>query len=920
MSKKTLGFGLGLAAIAVTGGLAAPIIGTSVFATVAVSTALAIGGGLLQASAARDAAKRAARRAASESVRGQAIESLVSGGDASHSLVFGRCRVGGVILNQFTRGQNNEVLELYVAHSITHAGGVQGVGTLYVNGLAIATTNDPVLTTSAGTGTETKIISSRPNGGDCFGLLGIRTYLGLHTQVIGGEFSSSAGNAMATDHARGIAWSCITLTRDLADDFRFQKAFGGSIPLITIEVLGLKCYDPRQDSTRGGSGTQRAELPLTWAYSDNPALCTLTYLLMRVTDGGCGRAIATIDYTSFAAAATACEVQINASPATAKYAVNGALSTEADCDDNLDRLVAAMQGCWFEEGGLIKVIAGVYQSPTATITDDWLAGPIDVVNGSGLDALYNAVRVVYKSPASNYEPLEAFPFTKATYSTEDGGKQIFRDLSASMCTNDYQAQYLGQVEGQKSRQQRSMNLVLKLHGLTLSVGQAVQLSLFVAPEIGGANVYLVTAKKYVVGGDGSLLIQVSLEEHRLDTYAVAAFNAPSTANSYPDIYETPTTPTFSSVTAVADGLALKWVPPAATAYTLVEAEVATAVGGPYTLIAGIKGDRLTYPSTTGTLLYFRVRAVNAQGQYSLYSAVISSAGKVVADGADVSANAVDTFVLNPGFEAGDKNWTKETGFTVVNEPANANTGTWVARHDGAGTAAIRNRAFGVSKGAAVVAAAWIKTAGTTNGTAAARITFFNAAGGEIQSVVGNAVSTGVFGQSRVVAVVPVGAASARIEGFVASKTVGLHYFDDFTASVVAADQRTAPPIATGGLRSAWVGQTITGSYDTASPATVTISVSAATLRVGDASITYSAMSFTDTQARGSTVTRYLYADDPTYAGGSQTLSATTEFGGLFTSNGRVFVGTITTVIPASGSGTGSGTGGGGSGGGGPILN
>lgn len=125
------------------------------------------------------------------------------------------------------------------------------------------------------------------------------------------------------------------------------------------------------------------------------------------------------------------------------------------------------------------------------------------------------------------------------------------------------------------------------------------------------------------------------------------------------------------------------------------------------------------------------------------------------------------------------------------------------------------------------------------------------------------------------------------------------------------DQFNSPPIASANLRSTWTGQTISYSATAGSPATATISVTAATLLAGAASKAYNAMSVGVSGTGGSTVTYYLYFDDPTYAGGAQTLVATTTGSNIYGANGRVYVGSIPVTFPTSGSGSGAGSGGGG---------
>lgn len=101
------------------------------------------------------------------------------------------------------------------------------------------------------------------------------------------------------------------------------------------------------------------------------------------------------------------------------------------------------------------------------------------------------------------------------------------------------------------------------------------------------------------------------------------------------------------------------------------------------------------------------------------------------------------------------------------------------------------------------------------------------------------------------------------------------------------------------------------SASAGSPATATISVPAFTAQAGSASTSYNSSSVSVTGSGGTTVTYYLYFNDPGFAGGTQTLNATTNGATIYAGDGYVYVGSIAVTFPTSGSGSGSGSGGGG---------
>lgn len=118
-----------------------------------------------------------------------------------------------------------------------------------------------------------------------------------------------------------------------------------------------------------------------------------------------------------------------------------------------------------------------------------------------------------------------------------------------------------------------------------------------------------------------------------------------------------------------------------------------------------------------------------------------------------------------------------------------------------------------------------------------------------------------------------------------------------------ADQRNLPQITIGNGK-AKVPTVITYS---STPTAATISVAAFTILAGSFSVAYSASSVGVTGTGGTTVTYFLYRDDPDYLGGSTgALVATTSGDNIYGNDGRIFIGTVDVFFPASGSGGGGG--------------
>jgi hypothetical protein len=94
----------------------------------------------------------------------------------------------------------------------------------------------------------------------------IRAYLGASGQNVGAALAAEyPGKISATDQFAGIAVLVVDVDYD-------PDVYPQGRPNVTAVFRGAKVYDPRADSTAGGSGTQRIATPSTWTWSSNPAL------------------------------------------------------------------------------------------------------------------------------------------------------------------------------------------------------------------------------------------------------------------------------------------------------------------------------------------------------------------------------------------------------------------------------------------------------------------------------------------------------------------------------------------------------------------------------------------------------------------------------------------------------------------------
>lgn len=753
---------------------------------------LAVAGAGLQADAARRTAKRKAANARKNRERPAGVTANVSGGDESHLLVFGETRVGGVVACFATAETRGELLHISIAHSLCHAGGVEGATGLYLGEKLVPTTRS-VITQGSGPTLTRSTLFTNVAGSDFVGLVAARTYHGLATQQADGP-KVAAGVIDANSRLAGIAYTAVTLTRS-SDDEKFQRAFPDGVPVVTVSLRGIKCYDPRKDSTRGGSGAHRSNDVLTWEWSDNPALIGVTYMLMSRNDGGCGIAEALIDFTSVAASANVCDLTIGTPDGLQpRYRCNITLSTEDDTDDNLEAIAETMAGQIYEQGGVWQFRAGFYEPPSFTIYDDWLAAGLTPELSAGIDSLYNAVRVVYPARQNNYLDIEAQPATDATYEVDDNGSRYWRDISAKGVTGEYQAQYLGHIELRRSRLQRTVPVVCNLRGLLIDLYSTVFLSASVLPEFADVPMRVV-AREIKIDPEAGITVVLQLREETPTLFDAPTFVVPPVPLTPNAIPETPPPPSGLTATPVADGIALRWSNPPASSFTYIVIEGSVGSASNLVPIGRVYGDSFTHAVTDGALWFYVVRAVNKTGGTSDASNQVSATNKLVEDGAESATRNTTTFPLNPGFEAGDKSWTKGAGWSIVSGNAARRFGSWAAIYNGGSAASLLTADVKqpCAAGDVVRWSAWGRSSGTTTGTMAVRLSWYSIADALLSSVTSPPISpSDVYAQMRLTATAPVGTAYCLGSVVVTGRTSGTWVVDDTFGAIFPASQDEVP--------------------------------------------------------------------------------------------------------------------------------
>lgn len=446
---------------------------------------------------------------------------------APQQIVYGRARVSGPVIYSNTKhngsSENNTDLFVVVALAGHECDDFEDV---WIDDLYTADAN--INWATDGAVTSGSPLYSGTAHAHFFRGLGTttQTALSVLTTAFGSDIDSNF-------RARGIAYVVGQFTLSKTS----RSIYTSAPSQFRVLVKGKKIYDPRRDSTHpsyGGSGSQTLGSTSTYEWSENPILCVADYL--TDTNVGMGVPTADIDWVVAAANATICDtlVDIPGSLTEKRFTCNGALFTTQTHRDNIDALLSSCNGRLTWTGGVFKIRAGAYESPSVTIVADDLAGDIQVRTALTRQERFNTVRGSVIDPARQYNEIEFGEITSSTYVTRDGGSKLYKDLFLPFTNSAYMGQRLAFKTLKQSDQPITAIVPMNWRGLKIAVGDFVTLT--VADLAWSAKTF--RCINWEAGAEG---MKVTLREDSSAAYAdpiVADYLAPaSTATiTAPDVH------------------------------------------------------------------------------------------------------------------------------------------------------------------------------------------------------------------------------------------------------------------------------------------------------------------------------------------------------------------------------------------------
>jgi len=382
----------------------------------------------------------------------------------------------------------------------------------------------------------------------------INKHLGTATQAADSMMAGTFADYTSAHQGKGIAYIAMKwkLNEDSAEVW--DKYAPSDIKAI---VQGRKVYDPRLEFASVATYGQDVTNASYIAYSTNPALCLVDYLIND--DFGMGIAPSKIDWNAVVTAADGCDVSVDVPGGTQKrFTCNGVLFGTDSNRANINKILSSMNGSLVYSNGKYIIRAGIYEAPTESLNEDDLIGAIGIKTSFERSDRFNTIKGIFIDPAQNYKSSEFPKVQLADAVTRDNGEVLEKEVQYPMTNSSYMAQRLSNKLIQLSDQQKVVSFPANLSALRITVGDRVQVSV---EELSWSNkVFLCVGWTFSEEGG----VNLTLREDSSTSYADPASNEYSTITATGDItdgFRGVPSPSGLSATPGLKSNELNWVNP-----------------------------------------------------------------------------------------------------------------------------------------------------------------------------------------------------------------------------------------------------------------------------------------------------------------------------------------------------------------------
>jgi hypothetical protein len=366
-------------------------------------------------------------------------------------IVFGRTGTGGYFVYRGSFGQSGSKSSRvynsqYGSITVLSAGGpIEGIENFYMSNYQcnvqvaansfhnIAGNGKPY---GHGFGTVRAPLYPNPGGGSKLFVGGYTTTAWKLGTLPESSFSTQTGRPIplltAQSGMSGLASAYVELGYS-------ASAFPSGEPQMLWTLRGVKCYDPRKDSSYpGGFGGHRLSDSSTWEWSENPFICALAWCLGRRENGfrvmGIGANINLIDIPAFINGANVADEN--------GWVCGGSVVSTDDKVSVLNAILQAGGGQMISKGARISCCYNAPKVSIDTITSEDVVGQIVMRNTTAFRDRKNSIVPMYREEASFWNQVAGEMVTSETYRLQDSNELRVLEVQYTMVQNAIQCAQL----------------------------------------------------------------------------------------------------------------------------------------------------------------------------------------------------------------------------------------------------------------------------------------------------------------------------------------------------------------------------------------------------------------------------------------------------------------------------------------------
>lgn len=456
--------------------------------------------------------------------QGQQVNIQMAGPDHPIPLIIGRTGTQGIITYRGTHGNKNDVL---LAEHVLSVGPVDAIESFSVMGRALTFSGSP----SSGMATVTQVQGVDMRTSKLFRENGLRVAhkVGVHNDT--STLSSITGDTVpftnSNDTMPGLAR---TVVRCKLDEKRLNFPNGYPDDPISV-VRGVKCYDPRLDSTQtgiGGSGSHRVDDAATHEWSENPFIVALNFALgwwspIGTKMFGLGMEIDMIDVAAFVAAANVADAN--------DWTVGGQVSSQDGDWSIIHNIMASGGGVPIDRAGKLSCFVRAPKIATFTLKEADILGGRKVSTSTAISQRVNRIIPHCRQADQKWEVIAGEAITDETWLEQDGGNVRTEEITFPLVNSFTQAHQLAAYHACESREFLEFEVTAKPRALAVDVGDCIEVEL---PEFTEGQTFIVMSRKWDAA---QKTVQMLLKAETFEKHAFALGQSP-------DAPEAPTLVTF----------------------------------------------------------------------------------------------------------------------------------------------------------------------------------------------------------------------------------------------------------------------------------------------------------------------------------------------------------------------------------------